>query len=423
MFRYGHKPCSDFFEKCSKQYYLRLKACSGHVVIIEYMKKKQPKQLKVALVHDYIKEYGGAERVLEALCEAYPDAPIYTAFYKKDTPAYERFKQRRIISSWVHYIPFFSTKLHSPLRFLTPLIWGSFDFSGYDIVISSASWYVTKGFGIRGTDKKKQTPIEICYCHTPPRWLYGYKTSVEWQRYWIIRLYGMIVGHFMRMYDYAAAQKVDYFIANSEEVQGRISKFYRRESTVIYPPVEFELRTNNKKAEKDEYYFIVSRIVGAKGIDLAIEAAKKLGIKLKIAGAPAGYYTGHEQMKKDATDNIEFLGRVTDKELVKLYAGAKAFLALATDEDFGITPVEAMLCGTPVIAYYGGGFKETVLEGKTGVFFHEPTVDSLITAIKRFEKKKFDPNACKKQAEKFSKERFLQQITEFVARCGKKRII
>jgi glycosyltransferase involved in cell wall biosynthesis len=225
------------------------------------------------------------------------------------------------------------------------------------------------------------------------------------------------------MYDYAAAQKVDYFIANSEEVQGRISKFYRRESTVIYPPVEFELRTNNKKAEKDEYYFIVSRIVGAKGIDLAIEAAKKLGIKLKIAGAPAGYYTGHEQMKKDATDNIEFLGRVTDKELVKLYAGAKAFLALATDEDFGITPVEAMLCGTPVIAYYGGGFKETVLEGKTGVFFHEPTVDSLITAIKRFEKKKFDPNACKKQAEKFSKERFLQQITEFVARCGKKRII
>lgn len=367
--------------------------------------------MKVAIVHDYIREYGGAERVLEALCEAYPTAPIYTAFYKKDSAAWERFKQRKIIPSWVHYIPFFATKLHSPLRFLTPLIWGSFDFSKYDVVITSASWYVTKGVIKNQSDHK---PIEICYCHTPPRWLYGYRTSVEWQRFWPVRIYGMIVGHFMRLYDFNAAQRVDYFIANSKEVQARIKKFYRRDATVIYPPVS--LRTGNASigVKKGDYYFIVARLVGGKGLELAVEAANKLHIRLKIAGAPAGYYTGHKKLQEDASGNIEFLGRVTDKELVELYTEAKAFLALATDEDFGITPVEAMLCGTPVIAYYGGGYKETVIDRKTGLFFHEATVASLTSAIKQFEKMKFDPKVCQKQAEKFSKERFIREIKDFV---------
>lgn len=364
--------------------------------------------MKVALVHDYLKEYGGAERVLEALTEAYPNAPIYTAFYKKGSPAYERFKHKKIRTSWVHYLPGFATKLHSPLRFLAPVIWNGFDFTKYDAVISSASWYVTKGFPNKGK------AIEICYCHTPPRWLYGYKTSVEWQRFWPIKVYGMIVGHFMRMYDYNAAQRVDFFIANSKEVQARIKKFYRRDSTVIYPPVSLGVRGQGLGDREREYYFIVSRIVGAKGIDMAVEAAKKLGIKLKIAGAPAGYYTGYKDMQKDAGDNIEFLGRVSDEELVGLYSGAKAFLALATDEDFGITPVEAMFCGTPVIAYHGGGYKETVIEGKTGVFFHEPSTKGLIDAIKKFEKAKIYPQDCRKQAEKFSKKRFLKEIGEFI---------
>jgi glycosyltransferase involved in cell wall biosynthesis len=365
--------------------------------------------MKVALVHDYIKEFGGAERVLEALCEAYPDAPIYTAFYKKDSDIWDRFKKKKIIPSWVHYFPFFATKLHSPLRFLAPMIWGSFDFSQYDVIIGSSSWYVTKGF------HKGDKTVEISYCHTPPRWLYGYKTSVEWQRFWPIKMYGMIVGHFMRMYDFNAAQRVDYFISNSKEVEARIKKFYRRDSVVIYPPVSLESRIKNQELRESDYYFIVARIVGGKGLELAVEAANKAGIKLKIAGSPAGYYTGHEQLQKDAKDNIEFLGRVTDSELVELYSGAKAFLALATDEDFGITPVEAMMCGTPVIAYYGGGYKETVIDGKTGIFFHESTVSSLVSAIKKFEKMKFDPKDCKNQAEKFSKERFIKEIKAFVS--------
>lgn len=361
--------------------------------------------MKVAIVHDYIKEYGGAERVLEALCEIYPDAPIYTAFYKKGSPAWEKFKNKKIKASWVQNIPFFVDRLHSPLRFLTPQIWGSFDFSDYDVVIGSSSWYVTKGF------KKDKKTVEICYCHTPPRWLYGYKTSIEWQKFWPVKMYGMIIGHFMRMYDFKQAQEVDYFIANSEEVKARIKKFYRRDATVIYPPVSLP---KIPQVKKENYYLIVSRMVGGKGLDLAVQAAEKLGFKLKIAGVSSGYYTEHEKLAKKASKNIEFLGPVTDEELVGLYAGAKAFLALSQDEDFGITPVESMLCGTPVIAFYGGGYRETVIEGKTGVFFKESNADSLIDAIKKFEKIKINPNACIKQAEKFSKERFKKEIEKYV---------
>jgi glycosyltransferase involved in cell wall biosynthesis len=382
--------------------------------------------MKVALVHDYIKEYGGAERVLEALAEIFPDAPIYTAFCEKKSQAYKHFKDKRIITSWVQYLPFFKGRLYSPLRFLTPLIWGSFNLSRYDLVISSSSWYIAKGFGKKTQASRLKTqekPVEICYCHTPPRWLYGYATSVNLQRYWPVKVYALIVGHFLRLYDFKQAQKVDYFIANSKEVQARIRKFYRKDSTVIYPPVSLpDVRLKTRDARED-YYFIVSRIVGAKGLDLAVDAALKAGFKLKIAGSPAGYYFEHDKLVKKAEGHgperqpkgkVEFLGQVSDEELVKLYKQAKGFFALSKDEDFGITPVESMLCGTPVIAFNGGGYKETVVDGKTGVLFDDYSVDGLITAIKRFEGLKLDPKDCLEQAEKFSKERFIREITDFV---------
>lgn len=424
--------------------------------------------MKVAIVHDYIKEFGGAERVLEALCEIFPDAPIYTAFYDKKGTAYGHFKNKKIIPSWAQNIPFFTSKLHSPLRFLAPLIWGSFkdELQKYDVIISSASWYVTKGFGSRchpelvsGSPVRRQAslrsgemlkpvqhdikkkPIEICYCHTPPRWLYGYTTSVNFQKYLPVKIYAAIVGHFMRLYDFKAAQKVDYFIANSQEVAGRIKKFYRRDSTVIYPPVGLDGRglnvedsnlkienrssihplassvknpssTFHRPSSKD-YYLIVSRIVGAKGLEIAITAAEKMGIKLKIAGTQAGYYTEYKNYS-DKNKNIQFLGHVTDAELVDLYRGAKAFLALAKDEDFGITPVEAMSVGTPVIAFNGGGYKETIVQNKTGLLFDDYSVDGLISAIKKFESSKFNPKDCINQAQKFSKERFKKEIMDFV---------
>lgn len=361
--------------------------------------------MKVALVHDYLNEFGGAERVLLALSEIWPDASIYTAFYRKDSPAYERFKNKKVITSWVHYIPFFSKYLHSPLRFLAPLIWNSFDFSKYDVVIGSAGWYITKGF------RKGSETIEICYCHTPPRWLYGYPTSIELQRYWPVRIYAAIVGHFMRMYDFNSSQRVDYFIANSKNVAARIKKFYRRDSEVIYPPVELR---ETPEVRKEDYYLVISRIVGGKGLDLAVKVALKLGIRLKIAGKPAGYYTEYKKLQKLSKKNVEFLGYVSDEKLSELYKGAKAFLALAEDEDFGITPVEANLAGTPVIAFRGGGYIESVVDGKTGVFFDKPTLESLIGAIKRFEKMKIKSEDCIRQAKKFSKERFKKEIMEFV---------
>jgi glycosyltransferase involved in cell wall biosynthesis len=363
--------------------------------------------MKIALVHDYLNEFGGAERVLLALSEIWPKAPIYTAFYRKGSPAWERFKNKKIITSWAQKVPFFSSYLHSPLRFLAPLIWGSFDFSKYDVVIGSSGWYITKGF------KKGKKTTEICYCHTPPRWLYGYKTSIEFQKYWPVRIYAAIVGHFMRIYDFLSAQKVDYFIANSKNVAARIWKFYRKESTVIYPPVELP---KIGKVSRSNYFLVTSRIVGGKGLDLAVKTAVKLGIKLKIAGRPAGYYMEYKKLTKMAKKNVEFLGYVTDQEMAKIYKGAKAFLALATDEDFGIAPVEAMLSGTPVIAYRGGGYTESVIENKTGIFFDEPTVESLSKTIKKFNQMKFKPEDCINQAKKFSKERFKEEIKNFVSK-------
>src|SRR3989344_133721 len=155
--------------------------------------------MKIALVHDYLSEFGGAERVLLALSEIWPEAPIYTAFYRKDSPAWERFKHKKIIASWVQSTPFFSSKLYSPLRFLAPQIWQDISkkVENYDVVITSSSWYITKGIH----------PNEICYCHTPPRWLYGYATAMNWQKYWPVRVYGQLIGHFMRLYDFRHAQK------------------------------------------------------------------------------------------------------------------------------------------------------------------------------------------------------------------------
>ena len=335
--------------------------------------------MKVALVHDYLKEFGGAERVLLALSEIWPKAPIYTAFYQPGSPAWQRFKHKKIIASWVQNIPFFSNRLYSPLRFLAPKVWDSFDFSQYDLVISSSSWYITKGFG----------PNEICYCHTPPRWLYGYQTSINWQKYWPVRVYGTIIGHFLRLYDFRQAQKVKLFIANSQEVKKRIWKFYRRESTVIYPPVDLP---QPAKTKKQDFYLIVSRPVGGKGIELGLEATKKYGFKLKVVGG----------------------GTISDAELVKLYSQAKAFLALSKDEDFGITPVEAMAGGTPVVAYNGGGYKETVVAGKTGVFFDDYSAAGLWQAIKKLETIKIKSDDCLAQAQKFSKERFKREIKKLV---------
>lgn len=366
--------------------------------------------MKVALVHDYLNEFGGAERVLMALSEMYPEAPIYTAFYIEDSLAYQRFKDKDVRPSWAQKVPFFKEKLHSPLRFLAPLIWESFDLDEYDLVISSASWYITKGILTR------PETLHICYCHTPPRYLYGYQTAMDWQKHWLIRQYARLINPGLRKYDYLAAQRVDEFVANSENTKKRIEKFYRRESRVIYPPIELSRRTPGSSDQgKKDYYLVIARLVGGKGLPLVVEAANKARVPVKIVGAaPEGWSREHEKVKSMAGGTIEFTGYVDDDELSQLYSGAKAFLALAENEDFGMTVVEAMMAGTPVIAYRGGGYVETVIEGKTGIFVDQLKADVVVAAMEELETLKLKKQEIQKHAQKFSKERFFREMRGFV---------
>jgi glycosyltransferase involved in cell wall biosynthesis len=276
-------------------------------------------------------------------------------------------------------------------------------------VISSASWYITKGIITSAQTK------HICYCHTPPRYLYGYPTAVEWQRYWPIKVYAVIVNHFLRKYDYLAAQRVDKFVVNSENVQRRVRRFYGRDSEVVYPPVMVsEIINGTKKVQKEDYFLIVSRVVGAKGIDLAIKTANKLKLKLKIVGEAAGLRFEESKLKKMTGKTVEFLGRVPDEELWELYARAKGFFALAVDEDFGMTVVEAMAAGTPVVAFAGGGYLETVVDGETGVLFTDYSEKGLENAVLRFSKLKFSQKKIRNYARKFSREEFEKKMREVV---------
>jgi glycosyltransferase involved in cell wall biosynthesis len=369
--------------------------------------------MKIALVHDYLNEWGGAEVVLKTLSEIWPEAPIYTAFAVPGSTTQKEFTDRRVVTSWMQWIPGYKY-LYSPLRFLIPWVWKYFDLKEYDVIVSSASWFVTKGF------TKKPGGVEICYCHTPPRWLYGYETAVNWKKWRIVRVYAAIVGHFLRMYDFNRAQKVDVFVANSKNVAERIRKFYRRESIVIYPPVllvpPFPLMRafppNLGGKNKEGYYLMVTRIVGGKGIEMVVEAAEKYGFKLKIAGELAGY--SKFEIRNLKFENVEYLGRVSEEEKYRLMAGAKAFLALSRDEDFGITPVEAQACGTPVIAYSGGGYRETIINGKTGILFDDYSCEGLFEAIKRCSNLKFEIRNLKNNAARFSEERFKKEMLEIV---------
>ena len=391
--------------------------------------------MKVALVHDYLREYGGAERVVESLHEMWPEAPLYTAFVDWGSLGSQgkRFKGWDIRTSWVQQVPIIAHFI-SPLRFLAPWIWNSINLSGYDVVISSSGWFMCRGVALEsgGTEekegqegRKKKRALHICYIHHPPRNLYGYATGSDLQKYWPVRLYATIVNFFLRHYDWETAQKVDYFIANSLETARRVKKFYRRESRVIYPPISniHPPAGGPISNKKRDYYLSVGRLTWAKRVDLAILACNKLKLPLKIVGKgnEEEYLRSIAARPPSAgaegaagwSPTIEFVGGVDDSELARLYAGAKALIFCALDEDFGMVPVEAMAAGTPVIGLAQGGVLETVVEGVTGVLFHEPTVESLVGAIRKFQGGPTSPrlrggqwgNNCKKQAGRVSKER------------------
>lgn len=366
--------------------------------------------MKIALVHDYIKEFGGAERVLRVLADMYPKAPIYTAFRVKGSSCDKKFSDRKIIESGYGWL-IKRGNLYSPLRFLAPLIWKSIDLSEYDLVITSCSSYFARGFKVSPKTKV------VAYCHTPPRFLYGYEMSVNLMKYWIVRVYATIVNHYLRIFDLWSSERVDKWIVNSKNVQERVMKYYRKSSVVVYPPVEVEKMIEiSKGVEKGDYFLIVSRLVGAKGIVEAATAAHHLGFPLKIVGEAVGFSQIVNQLKN--IKDVELLGRVPDEEIWKLYAGAKGFIALAKEEDFGITPVEAMASGTPVIAFNGGGFKETVIDGETGVFVEGTDVKTLEMAMKKFNKIKWSREKLINRARMFSKERFISNIEEEIKKVN-----
>lgn len=366
--------------------------------------------MKVAIVHDYIKDFGGAERVLRVLADLFPEAPIYTAFVVPGSDAAVEFADRKIVEScWAWLIR--NWNLYSPLRFLVPAIWSSIDLSDYDLVITSCSSYFARGF------KTSPRTKVVAYCHTPPRFLYGFETSISLMKYWPVKVYAIIVNHFLRKFDYDSAMRVDKWIVNSKNVQERVKKYYQKESEIVYPPVEVtKIVEESKKFERSDYFLIVSRLVGAKGLEQAAQACKKLKVKLKIAGGAIGFSDVENNLKKIGGETIELLGRVSEEDLYRLYAQAKGFIALARQEDFGMTVVEAQAAGTPVIAFNGGGFRETVIDSKTGILINETSEKAIEDGLTRFNKLKWNGKIIQENAKRFSKERFEVMIKKITAR-------
>ncbi len=367
------------------------------------------RNLKIAIVHDHLLEFGGAERVLVALKKVFPEADVFTAFINWDNLGVHRklVSDWKINTSWAEKIPFLK-RFYSPLRWLGPYIWDSFNFNGYDVVISSSATLMSKGV------VTKPETVHICYLHHPPRYLYYYETAVEWQKYWPIRIYGHFINLGLRMYDYLSSQRVDFFVSNSEETKRRVAKFYRRESDVIYPPVDVPEAV--PQSEKGDYYITISRIARAKHIDVLVKAAVKYNFKLKVVG----FGRDKEYLQSIANDNVEFVGEITDEQRDRLISGAKAFLFGSVDEEFGIAPVEAMGYGVPVIAYASGGLKETVKPGENGYLYEELHEDSLYEQIKKLEDlsdteyKKLSDGA-RKESLQYSFAEFEKQIKGYVA--------
>lgn len=362
--------------------------------------KKPIKDMKIAIVHEWLTIYGGSERVTEVFHEIFPEAPIYCLVYDEQTMP-ERFRNYDIRPTFVQKLPFAKKKYKAYLPIM-PRAYEELDLTEYDLVISSST-ACAKGVITRSD------AVHICYCHTPTRYLWEFYYEYVKNMGILKRIIISMFVHKLRIWDRLAADRVDKFIANSNYISGRINKYYRRDSTVIYPPVNTHLY--NISEEDGDYYLIVSRLVKYKRIDLAVEAFNRIGYKLIIIG------DGPEKKKLEsiAKDNISFLGRLSDEEIKKYYSKCKAFI-FPGEEDFGITPVEAQASGRPVIAYYKGGALDTVLEGKTGIFFKQQNINSLIDAVRYFERYgvEYTKYQIKEYSEKFSVKRFKEEINNFL---------
>lgn len=358
------------------------------------------KMAKIALVHDYLVQYGGAERVLECFCELFPYAPIYTLVYDKNA-MHGVFEDKDIRTSFLQKFPFASRRhrLYPPLM---PMAIEQFDFSKYDIVLSDSASYA------KGIITNPHT-LHICYMHTPMRYAWDdcqkYTSDFSFPNF--IKKFVPFVMNYIRLWDKISADRVDKFIANSNFVAKRIKKYYQKESTVIHPPVNvnnFHISSTN-----DNYFLMVGRLIAYKRHDIAIQAFNKLKLPLKIIGRGPEL----KRLKKLAGPTIEFLGRVPDSELANYYSNCQAFI-FPQEEDFGIVAIEAMASGRPIIAFRGGDILEHLEEGKMGIFFDRQNPDDIVEAVKKFQEKEYDSNYIRSQSLKFDREIFKRKIEKYI---------
>lgn len=355
--------------------------------------------MKIAIVHDYLNQYGGAERVVEVLHELFPEAPVYTSVYlPAEMP--DTFKQMDIRTSFMQKFPWMKRHFKKYLMFFPKAI-ESFDFNGYDLILSSSSGWAKAA-------KHNKNILHICYCYTPMRWVWSYQRYVEREN--IPQAAEIILKYYiqrLKEWDLQTNNRVDKFVAISNLIQGRIKKWYERESIVIYPPVE--TRRFKIADTISNYFLLVSRLNTYKRVDIVVAAFNQLGLPLVIVGE--GPDKSH--LEKIAKPNIKFLGRVSDPVVNEHCARCRAFI-FPGEEDFGIAPVEAMASGRPIVAYAAGGALETVVEGVTGVFFKEQTPAAIVEAVKKMQNMVFDCQQIRNQALRFDKEVFKQKIKEYI---------
>ena len=367
--------------------------------------------MKVAIVHDWLVNYGGAETWVELALRLYPDADIYTLVYNRKKMG-NHFASNRIYTSKLQKLPM-ATKLYTKLLKFMPGAFESFDFSGYDLVICSSSSCA------KGIITPPSVP-QIAYIHTPMRYTWDLffdyrKRSGKLTKFFMDRWIPQI-----RLWDYISSQRIDTVVANSKYIARRIKKFWNMDAKVIYSPVNTD-RFYPVDEEKEDYYVSFSRLVPYKRVDLAIKACIKLNKKLVVIGSGSEF----KNLRKlaEGNPNIIFAGRLSDEEVRKHLAKCKA-LVFCAEEDFGLTPLECQACGTPVIAFKKGGTLETVLDGKTGVLFEKQETDSVASSIEKFEELNsrgvFKKDEILAHAKTFSRERFLSEFQKAIDETIKK---
>jgi glycosyltransferase involved in cell wall biosynthesis len=357
--------------------------------------------LKTAIVHDWLVTNGGAEKVLKAILEIFPEADVFSLVdFLNDNDRRDILYGKYAKTSFIQNLPFAKKHFRNYLPFFPKAI-ESLDLSDYDLIISS-SWAVAKGV------KKHNNQLHICYCHTPIRYAWDLYDEYTSNLLFFKKFLVQKTLKYIRKWDIQTLDRVNFFIANSNFVKERIKRIYNKTAKVIYPPVDMEKFKLYEK--KEEFYLTASRLVPYKKTKLIVEAFNKMpDKKLVVIGKGEEY----QAIKRIAKSNIEILGYQKDEILVDFMKKAKAFVYAAI-EDFGIVPVEAMACGTPVVALNKGGTAETVINGITGVLFEKQSKEYIINAINLFEKQKFDFNIIRKEALKYDKKNFKKLFSEFV---------